>query len=115
MKEEYASKGPELLIDLADMTFDVLKDHVGEELGRSISLKLVDKMRHHWGGQIVYFPKGQSLDALARDIKMYAEFNGSNHAALARRYDLSLQQVYGRIRFIRESRFAEQQGDMFED
>ena len=72
-------------------------------------------MRHHWGGQIIYFPKGLSLDALSRDMQLYAEFNGTNHADLARKYDLSLQQVYARLRHFRESRFKEQQGDMFPD
>lgn len=117
MKKELLSKGPELLVDLADHTAAILREMtpLDEPLIARISRELVDRQRHNWGGQLVYFPKGDSLEIAERDLQMYAEFNGHNHDELVRNYGLSLQQVYKRLRLVRDSEIAKIQGDLLDD
>ncbi|MEW8522511.1 MAG: Mor transcription activator family protein [Candidatus Thiodiazotropha endolucinida] len=116
MKKELLSKGPELLADLADHTSAIHREMttLDDTLIARITRELVDRMRHIWGGQLIYFPKGDSLEVAARDIQMYADFNGHNHDELARKYQLSIQQVYKRLRLVRDSEIARIQGDLLD-
>jgi Mor family transcriptional regulator len=111
MKKDLLSKAPELLADLGDKVTDKLckTADIDPSTARQIACELVDDMRRDWGGQLVYFPKGDSMEILERDLQMYADFNGSNHAQLAQSYNLSVQQVYKRLRLVRESKFAKRQ------
>ena len=117
MKRELLSKGPELLADLSAFAIKILQEKAGmdDDQAANLARDLVDAMRHYWGGQLVYFPKGLKLEIVDRDIHMYAEFNGYNHAVLAKKYDLSMQAVYNRLRIVRESKISENQADLFKD
>ncbi|MCU7934163.1 MAG: DNA-binding protein [Candidatus Thiodiazotropha sp. (ex Dulcina madagascariensis)] len=77
MKKELLSKGPELLADLGDHTASILREmtDLKEPLAYNIAIELVNKMRHIWGGQLIYFPKGASMEIAERDLQMYADFN----------------------------------------
>lgn len=71
------------------------RERIGESLGRF----LADFLSLSWGGQLVYFPK----DSKRRATMMYAEFDGGNHADLARKYGVCVQTVY---RVIKQERAA---------
>lgn len=117
MKNELLSKGPELLADLGDHTADILagKGGMPADQAKSLARDLVDRMRQNWGGQLLYFPKGDALDLAERDLELWSKFNGNNQHALAKDYGMSVQAVYKRLRIIREALFAEKQIDMFGD
>ncbi len=51
---------------------------------------------------MIYFPMGISSKISARDVAIYAEFNGSNHAELARKYKISLVWIYKIIKAMRK-------------
>ncbi len=110
------SRGPELLMDLTIHTEDVLRSSAGlqEEDAQRVARQLIDRMRHHWGGQLVYFPKGNALDVSDRDMRLWEDFTGDNHQFLAEKYDLALQVVYKRIRIIREQLRKENEPDLFD-
>lgn len=117
MKRELLSKGPELLADLGDHTADILSSKGGLPNNRAQELArdLVDRMRNNWGGQLVYFPKGDSIDIAERDLELWSKFNGSNHHILAKEYGMSVQAIYKRLCIIRDALIAEKQIDMFGD
>ena len=58
LKGDFKSKGPELLVDLAEQCSVALRETAGldkdkaEQVGREIA----DRMASHWGGQNIYFP-----------------------------------------------------------
>lgn len=50
------------------------------------------------GGRNYYLPSAQRVKNALRDKRIYDEFNGRNHRALARQYKLSEQKIYAILR-----------------
>lgn len=115
MANEFRSKGPELLIDLAQhiavtlIELAKLDKEQAEQLGREIA----DRMAGHWGGQNIYFPMGLSYKLSQRDQAIYNEFNGINHSELARKHHVSLQWIYKIVKTVQKEEIAKRQTDMF--
>lgn len=116
-KAELRSKGPELLLDLASHVAAQVKSLCGvsPEKADSVGLAVADLMSCHWGGQLLYFPKGMARKLSTRDMEIYTRFNGSNHADLAREYDVSLQHIYRIIKIVHAGEVAARQGGLFPD
>lgn len=116
-KGELRSKGPELLLDLASHVAVQVKALCGvsPEKADAVGLAVADLMSCHWGGQLLYFPKGMARKLSARDQEIYARFNGFNHADLAREFDVSLQHVYRILKIVHAGEIASRQGGLFSD
>jgi Mor family transcriptional regulator len=112
----FRSKGPELLIDLAQHVAHALGEliDVDSEQAEHVGKEVADRMAAHWGGQNIYFPMGLSIKLSRRDRQIYDDFNGSNQSELARKYGVSLQWVYKIIKAVRKEDIARRQGDMFD-
>ncbi len=116
MKHANNAEMPELLMDLADKSAKILQEcieidpetaaHVGSQLARNIA--------ESWGGQTVYITKGLGMFAHERDLQIYKEFNGNNHAELARKYKISMQWVYSIVKKMQAIRMREVQPELFE-
>jgi Mor family transcriptional regulator len=112
---DFKSKGPELLVDLAEQCSVTLRETAGmdkdkaEQVGREIA----ERMASHWGGQNIYFPMGLSYKLSQRDRQIFDDFNGANHSELARKYGVSLQWIYKVVKTVRQEEIARRQGDMF--
>jgi Mor family transcriptional regulator len=74
---------------------------------------LIEGLLKNWGGQLVYVCKNSNGIILKRDMEMYEKFNGTNHDALAREYNLSVPQVYRRLKSIAAALQAERQPTLF--
>jgi Mor family transcriptional regulator len=115
MNENFKSKGPELLVDLAENVaqglIELLKvdSEVAEHAGREIA----NRMAAHWGGQNIYFPMGLTYKLSQRDHQIFEEFNGQNHSELARKYGVSLQWIYKIVKAVRQEEIAKRQGALF--
>lgn len=116
-KTDLRSKGPELLLDLASHVAAQVKALCGvsQETADAVGLAVADFMSGHWGGQLLYFPKGMARKLSARDMEIYTRFNGSNHADLARENDVSLQHIYRIIKIVHAGEIAARQGGFFLD
>lgn len=114
-RDNFRSKGPDLLIDLAQhiavalTELAALEAENAEQLGREIA----DRMAGHWGGQNIYFPMGLSYKLSQRDHVIFAEFDGVNHSDLARKFGVSLQWIYKIVKAIKKEEMAKRQDDMF--
>lgn len=110
------SKYPEIYRDLIDKGATAIVETVGlsEEQARAAVYCITEIIRRDWAGTQPYFSKGLAYEVTRRDREMYEKFNGSNHAALAREYDISVRQVYERINIIREEEFRRRQPALFE-
>jgi len=117
MSDQYRSRGPELLIDLVDKTAQVLEQEAGlsPETARACAEAVGHQMRLEWGGQQVYFPKGAAVDISARDRQLYDEFDGHNHVHLARKYNMSVQWVYQRVKAVQAAEISRRQVNLFVD
>ena len=107
----FRNKSPELLADLAIQCAAVIHEQLGieasmaEEIGRATA----ERMSFIWGGQNIYFPKGLIYQLSIRDRQIFEEFNGKNHADLARKHKVSLQWIYKLIKAVRAEEIAKRQ------
>ncbi|KVN33328.1 DNA-binding protein [Burkholderia pyrrocinia] len=112
----FKSKGPELLVDLAQHVAHTLTElaDIGKDQAEQLGREIADRMAAHWGGQNIYFPMGVSYRLSQRDRQIFDEFRGDNHAELARKYGVSLQWIYKIIKAVRRDELAARQSDLFE-
>lgn len=104
----------ELLNDLVVQANDILVGYnVPKEKAEHCALAIANHMANHWGGLLIYFPKDDVYRIASRDIDMYNEFNGTNHAELARKYDICQRTVYKIITKMRALTTAKNQPDLF--
>lgn len=75
-----------------DLTLDMIPE-AHRELAETIGIENFIKLAKIMGGKTVYIPKADSFLRPARDINIKKEFNGFNHAELAKRYNLSQRWV----------------------
>jgi len=112
---DFKSKGPELLVDLAEQCSLALKESAGLDKDKAdqVGREIAERMASHWGGQNIYFPMGLSYKLSQRDRQIFDDFTGANHSELARKYGVSLQWIYKVVKTVRQEEIARRQGDMF--
>lgn len=110
---KYKSRGPEFLRDLEEQTLLALREHgVQEGLAQDLANLVARKMCQHWGGLILYFPKGDYILRRERDLEIYRAFNGTNQGELAQRFDTSIQHIYRIIDWMRGEELARRQPEL---
>lgn len=67
-------------------SYHAIVEVIGEEAAR--------KLCEAYGGDTLYLPKPESLDAADKAEKIRAEYNGSNIKALADKYNLTRMRIY---------------------
>ena len=111
------SRIPELLADLEAQACACLLSvaPVDKPTAQHISRQLTNHLLANWRGQIIYFSRnlGGKLDE--RDQQIYADFNGTNHQQLAKKYDIAVQQIYQIIKRIRQAEIAERQMSLLDE
>lgn len=111
-----AKPGVELLSDLADRVAIKLAERgIDTDTASDIAQTVADDMAGHWGGQLVYFPKGMYAILSKRDRQIYSEFTGHNHDTLAEKYGVCVQTVYRIVKLMRRAVIAEAHDDLFRD
>lgn len=88
--EEFTAAELRRLLDRRGLLDEARRGKESAELGRL----LAEYLAMTWGGQQIYIPK----DLKFRAARIYAEFNGSNQAELARKHNLSIYTAYKIIR-----------------
>ena len=85
----------ELLSDLAAHITQVLLDHgVEQDVADQAGIASADFLADHWGGQLISIPMDHKFRVASRDLQIWREFRGNNHAELARRYGMTLRGIY---------------------
>lgn len=89
----------ELLQDVADQVAIILREHgIDAELREQAGLAVADHLADHWAGQLIYYPKDHVGRLSARDLRIYNEFTGHNHGALAKKHNMSVDGIYKLLR-----------------
>lgn len=115
-QEHFKTAAPELLSDLATTVAGIVSEML--EGVPSISAELIGeecamRMSEHWRGQNIYFPMARSYMATQVHEKIYARFNGHNHAELAKEFGFSTVWIYKTIKRMRALEVAKRQPDLF--
>lgn len=66
------------------------------------SLELVVAISKQIGGMQVYFPRGQALEYLVRDMHIWRDFTGDNVHELVEKYHVTYKTVYKAIKRMRK-------------
>lgn len=77
------------------------------------SLELVVAICRHIGGMQVYVPRGNILENLVRDMRIWRDFNGHNIPELVQRYRVTYKTVYKAIKRMRRLERNKYQPDLF--
>lgn len=105
---------PEVLQDLCDqVSLMLVKAGLGAEKAAEIGFATSEHIREHWGGQPIYIAKGVQYEFTRRDLEVFEKFNGHNHAALAREYNLTVMRIYQIIKAVRAELMRKRQGALF--
>lgn len=95
----------DLLTDVADHAAAILIEFgLSKEAAALAGESIADNLANNWGGQVMSFPRDCRFKQAKIRATVAAEFNGFNHADLARKYGLTVRYVY---RIIQAERSAQ--------
>ncbi|ELM3734820.1 Mor transcription activator family protein [Edwardsiella piscicida] len=77
------------------------------------SIELVAAISSKIGGMQVYFPRGQVLEQLVRDMRIWRDFTGDNVPVLVERYHVTYKTVYKAIKRMRRLEQRKNQMTLF--
>ncbi|EMO4249222.1 TPA: transcriptional regulator [Citrobacter freundii] len=98
---------------LAELNSLIRAELVRLDIDPRHSLELVIAISRHIGGMQLYFPKGQALEYLVRDMKIWRDFTGDNINELVERYHVSYKTVYKAIKRMRRLEHRKHQMPLF--
>lgn len=85
---------PPILADIAQLLHLRLGQQLPADQAETLALTCSEDLRAVFGGSLVYLPKGQDYERRERNAAIASAFNGRNHADLARRFGLTVTQIY---------------------
>ena len=85
---------PEILADLAGLALARAREYLPDELAAALAFRLAEDVRHKYAGLLIYVPKGDAYERSRRNSAIWREFNGRNHAQLARKHGVGLSVIY---------------------
>ena len=104
---------PALIRELAEILMQQLRQaDIDPAAAAAASEAAAEYVREHFGGQPLYWAKGETMRQRRVRERMWAEFNGRNHSDLARKYGICLQQVYRRLKISQAEELARRQGQL---
>lgn len=104
---------PEMLMDLFDaVSLKAQQAGIDHDTADQIALDAVDELSECWAGQQLYFAKGVNMRLRKRDLNIYQDFTGNNHADLASKYNVSVVWVYAVIKKVKQQIESETQGSL---
>ena len=95
---------PETLADLAVLLHERLARVLDPARAAVVALDLAEDVRAKWGGGAIYIPRGDGFERSRRDAAVWREFNGRNHADLARHHGCTVKTIYEIVDRERERR-----------
>lgn len=114
MRVQEADGYPELLRDMAVIVECKLTE-AGLEAERAavIAMNVIEEVRDHFGGQMLYMPKGLQWERRRVWQAMWQEFDGRNHAQLADKFGMNVVGVYRVLAIMRAEHRKRVQIDLF--
>lgn len=109
-------RGSDLLSEAVEPIAKVLQESLGvtAEVAEAAAVEVTMLFAHLWGGQVVYIPKGVSIQASKLHQQIYDDWTGHNHPEVASKHGVSVQYVYRVIKRMRKAIIARDQGDLFD-
>lgn len=104
---------PELLIELREQLVVLFQKHgQAHDDACALAQAATERVREHLGGQLIYFPKGLAYETRRMYEEVWRDFNGKNHADLARKYKRSTMQIYRIVAIMKAEQARLTQGSL---
>lgn len=104
----------ELLSDVAVQATAVATElGVAADVAEQVGIAIAEHLGQHWGGQLINFPKDYLFKLASRDMQIYNEFTGKNHAQLARKYKMTARGIYKIIERVHKREVDRRQHSLF--
>lgn len=96
LEPEDPERLPKRLVELTEVIAATLihKHEVTKDRAHKMGLSIAAGIARYFGGDRFYLPSGNKLDLMLRDKAIWDEFRGHNHQQLARKYKLTVVQIY---------------------
>ena len=85
---------PPILADIAHLLRARLGQHLPDTSAETLAMACTEDLGLTFSGCQIYIPKQDSVKRAQRDAAIASAFNGRNHAGLARRFGLTVTQIY---------------------
>lgn len=85
---------PPILADIALLLHGRLHQHLPAAQAETLARACAEDLGLTFSGCQIYIPKQDSVKRAQRDAAIASAFNGRNHADLARRFSLTVTQIY---------------------
>ena len=116
-----AHRWPRQMAEWTDLLADELeqgRSGLAPPAARALAARLIARLAREFGGGSVYVPKGDALERGLRDLRIWAEFDGTvagpgGIETLARRERLAIQTVYRIMKAQRDRHRRRVQPDLF--
>ena len=106
----------ELLADMAQQTEDLLKLYgIDESVADQVGCAVANHMADHWGGQLINIPKDYFYKLSQRDLDIWNDFTGNNHATLSKKYNLGIRAIYKIIDKMKKLMIERNQPGLFDN
>ncbi|MGK2897822.1 MAG: Mor transcription activator family protein [Burkholderiaceae bacterium] len=111
MGRKGSSKTAEMVSRLVDLGTRTLTKRcaMSEAMAREAMREIAHDLCRDYGGQYVYVPKDQELDLTQRDLDVYNDLTSGNANEVAKKHNISVQQVYAINRYVRDKLQRERQ------
>jgi Mor family transcriptional regulator len=96
------------LVELGTRTL-VEQCSLPEPQARESMREIAHNLARNYGGSYMYVPKDSEFQLTKRDLEIYEQLVGGNANEVARRHNLSVQQVYAINRHVREKTLRDRQ------
>lgn len=107
---------PELIRELADVVEQQLVEvGIEPDSAGAVAESCAEAVRERFGGQVLYWAKGDTMRLRKRRMEMWQAFTGTNHNALAKQFGLCPQQIYRQLAIAKAEHIARTQGSLFGD
>lgn len=99
---------------IREAAFSVLSRHgFPASTADKISIAIVRQLTFAWEGNTIYITKTPDHEVMRRNQRIFDEFKGNNHDALAEKFGVSIQWVYSIVKDMRDDYIKRHQPDMF--
>ena len=108
---------PEVLADIARVIHERLisdpRTALEHPVAAEIALACSEHVRAHFGGALIYLPRGNNYELSLRDREIWLDFKGDNYHELMRKYNLTEVRLRTIIAKGKAQDKATRQKDMF--
>ena len=78
----YKTHGVDVLDDMIRHLSEALRDvGLSPDVAEDAGVETFNRLSCHWGGQLIYFPKGVRVRVSRRNRAIYSDFDGHNQTA----------------------------------